>query len=969
MRKALVVVTALLVPVSAAAQWPLPKDAPPSAHADAGSWPSDPRYGEEFWLWSHSGETASVDRAWSITRGSPNVVIAIAGAGVSWRSLELANKWALNEGELPAPSTSTDGGHDVNGDGRFNAQDFTSATGTTLPSPATVTDARLSARADKGDTNGNGFIDPQDLLNVFQDGVDGDGNGLTDDVCGYDFSAGDADAESANELNDDTRGAELAAAQANDGYGIAGACPECMLVPLRVGELGAPSTIAAAIRASRASVIVLASPPYALTKELRDAIAMSDALVIYSPSPRPGARFEPLDAVTDALRAEPVDQLAAMPPFAPTPLIPSVRVGPAHAPGAVLSGIAGLLFSIPGANRSSVREVLLSRKNARAAVDDFADPARRFVQAIIEPTPLANLEVGPVKVTLTAEGGPRTFVVEAAPGIAPASFTEFFRVGADGGEGIIQPSQLVFPPPLLARDPNSQTMTVRVRAEATRADGGVSTTEERRTVYFTQDRALHPPFPVTLDGAGATALKLVDVNGDSSDELVVVTADALHVLDDTGGPLFAPVPVKGFAPPAVSNFGIVVAGLDGRITALNADGTAVNSFPITLDRSADGGTATRLYAAPVLIPSEHGPLIIQGDSEGHLHVLLDDGTELRGSPVEVGTRNSPVVAPPAVSDVDGDGSPDIIVGTAELYPSASQTRLHRLEIGPAGVEEISDFNVRLSAEPSFADRLFRQGVVSAPIIGNLDRAGLREIAVRSTGSALTVLRHDGTIISELSGSEKQRVPSMAAIADLDKDGPFELIDYEGAALKAWSVGKNLVATGGDPGIGEAELLENFPKTLPAPALSGFVVGDVDGDREADVVFASEDPVVHAISSTGKPIDGWPRLLPGGSNAHVAMGVMGNRLVVAALTRDGRIYVWDVLGTPKDIQWDSFHHDPANTGSTGTPLPTRSLSGIGDRDTPPPPPESCCSTSPSYVSLTGFGALLFLLKLARLRRRD
>lgn len=974
MPRFLFLVAALLVSMSAAAQWPLPPDAPPQAHADAGSWPSDPKYAEQHWLWSHASDGASFDRAYGVTRGEPSTVIAVVGAGVLWDSKDLANKWALSSGELPVPEVSLDGGHDVNGDGRFNAQDYASATGLSLPTPSNVNDTRLSSRADKGDVNGNGIIDPQDLLAVFADGVDGDGNGLIDDVCGYDFAANDPDAAATTMIHD-TVDAEIAAAQTNDDNGYAGGCPECLVIPYRVSSAdlsAAPKVERALVAAAQTARIALVTTHVpGITTNFR---APAPLLIIHAPAVRPGRRLEPLDALPNALRADPLSATTAVPtPFRTTLLTP-----PAENSAAVLAGAAGLVISAkPALSASQAKALLLAtarngRLDVRGALDAIAADVPTV--GINAPEALAHLEVAPLTVNAAASNSAQ-LVFEAAPGGAPDTFTEFARA-TGGGEFSVDPRSLAFAPPLLHEDPYANAMTVRVRATATLPDAGSLFAEARETVFLRFDRDIRPAFPMKIDGAGFVAPKLFDVNGDGSDDLIIVDAvGTVHALDSNGRAVAGfPVHLDAgsiFAPPAIDDFNrdgiaeIAVATASGMLTVIDGAGRTLSGFPRWVD-GADAGV--ELYAAPVIIPSEFGSLIIQGDSTGHLHVFVEDGSELAGSPATVGAINSPIVATPAVSDVDSDGAPDIIVGTAELDPAVTQSKLHRLHISPSGLASVGDFNVSLEVAQSSGLRLQRRGVVASPIIGNLDRLGDREIVVRATGSALKVLRYDGVEVAELSDSKAQDVPSTGAIADLNGDGPFEIIDNEDGALKAWAAGKNLQATGGNPGIGAAALLTNYPMAEPAPALSGFVVGDVDGDREADLVFTSEDPLVNAISSTGAPIDGWPKQLPGGSNAHVAMGVMGNRLVVAALTRDGRAYVWNVFGTPRDIQWDSFQHDPANTGSTGTPLPVRALDGIGERQVPPPP-DSCCSTTPSHVSLVGLCLLLGALKLARVRRED
>ena len=124
---------------------------------------------------------ASVDRAWQVTTGRPDVLIAVLDSGIRWQDQlpDLVNKFYLNRGELPPPegsSNSTDP-WDRNGDGVFTVRDY-------LADDTHAQDSRVS------DQNGNGMIDPEDLIFLFSDGTDDDHNGYVDDICRLGFLRG-----------------------------------------------------------------------------------------------------------------------------------------------------------------------------------------------------------------------------------------------------------------------------------------------------------------------------------------------------------------------------------------------------------------------------------------------------------------------------------------------------------------------------------------------------------------------------------------------------------------------------------------------------------------------------------------------------------------------------------------------------------------------------------------------------------
>src|SRR2546423_11463519 len=138
---------------------------------------------------------------------------------------DLRRKIRLNKGELPYPqvSGSCPGYHqdgttwDVNDDGVFNVDDYA-----------------CDPRVDKshGDPS---LLDPKDLIDAFSNGSDGDGNGFTDDIAGWDFLQNDNDPYDDVQYGHGTGEARDSSSEANN-EGQTGACPNCTVIPLRVGD-------------------------------------------------------------------------------------------------------------------------------------------------------------------------------------------------------------------------------------------------------------------------------------------------------------------------------------------------------------------------------------------------------------------------------------------------------------------------------------------------------------------------------------------------------------------------------------------------------------------------------------------------------------------------------------------------------------------------------------------------------------
>ena len=199
-------------------------------------------------------------QAFDKTTGRPDVAIAVLDSGIEWDNSvamqDLRRKVRLNRGELPVPNhgradaaaldpvadtvkpcSQYVNAYDANGDGVFNVEDY-------------ACDTRVekdgAARVAKGKPRGNGVetaakdpkpavLDPQDLLIAFSDGKDSDHNGYVDDIAGWDFLDNDNDPYDDVQYGHGTGEARDSNAEANNGGGL-GTCPNCMVVPLRVGD-------------------------------------------------------------------------------------------------------------------------------------------------------------------------------------------------------------------------------------------------------------------------------------------------------------------------------------------------------------------------------------------------------------------------------------------------------------------------------------------------------------------------------------------------------------------------------------------------------------------------------------------------------------------------------------------------------------------------------------------------------------
>jgi len=279
-RSALVLAVWFLVVSAPAAQaeFPYRSNGTPSDYTDdrqptgAGKAPAD-LSGKEQWMYAATPEegnepvnsqafemngirgarltdAADVDVAWRTTVGRPDVVIAVHDSGIKWDDAgamkNVRKTTHLNAGELPTPNharaTALEPGvtcstykdtDDANADGVFNVVDF-------------ACDDRVEssgdARAARSQPRGNGrdeLLDPQDVLIAFSVGEhhgDTDGNGFVDDIVGWDFLDNDNDPYDDVHYGHGTGEVQDSVAEADNGQGGAGTCPNCMAMHIRVGD-------------------------------------------------------------------------------------------------------------------------------------------------------------------------------------------------------------------------------------------------------------------------------------------------------------------------------------------------------------------------------------------------------------------------------------------------------------------------------------------------------------------------------------------------------------------------------------------------------------------------------------------------------------------------------------------------------------------------------------------------------------
>jgi hypothetical protein len=1011
----------------------------------------------------------AADRAWLWTIGRPDVVIAVADSGIDWSDRELVLKVRLNAGELPLPMTASGSAksYDANGDGIFNVQDYSTATGTVVPTRQMIADPRLLARDDKGDANHNGILDPEDLIIAFSNGVDEDRNGFVDDIAGWDFLDNDNDARDPDPMaSHGTRQARAIAATANNGIGGAGACPKCTILPARISASGLASGSALASSIlfavdTGAKVIAASASVGGGSRFVRGAAkyAFQSGVLIVAPagnasSFRQEIAWDPDEVlVVSGIGYDAVRRDSATTAVAPDPCSnfgPAVAVSaPARCDdtnAAIVAGAAGLLYAaslgIREKNVSALQPALSAREVLEIAGENATDiprtfgaagggspritamppaapppgvlipiqvaqgwdqrtgygrfDARRAIDAIIQRrippeveirTPAWRTMIDPSPISdfpVTAHvSNPRadsaSYVLEYAIGSSPSA--DAFSPIASGtlakGDSIdvmgMVPTDALFPDPTAPpATPDAFAITIRLSASAATGDTMVRG-ETRRLVFVHRDLDILPAFPIALDASVTSSPRLIDLDGDGKEEIVVATDDGMiHVLDgkgralpgwpqrapldplidpkssrshvasaafssgavpsDCGQAILAPLAV---APPSTAQpQGLIVATTaDAEILAFDGTGRMLSGFPFLLSpvgmppnppspgrqRNAPLG----ITASPVLADVDgDGKLdILQAASDGVVHAITQNGQEITGLGLNLEERTGGL----AIGDLDGDGRIDIVAA------SPRAVFIH-FGSGTTGSFELP------AAAPMRTDGFFSEPYPT-PVLGDVDGDNVPEIVIATRGRPVLVYKMAGgnpirsTIADRGQIGARSSAAStggmifaasgITAVADLDLDGVLDVAVPASAtdALQGLDSAAAIEQLFGLWSLRDGAFLSGAPHLMGDPAPWGAAIADIDGDGQPEIVTGDGDGRVEAFAFDGTSPLRWPKLTGAWVQGAAALGdLAGNGLIdVVAATHGGLLFAWRTTGPRKGaLPWSSFGHDTMSTSNVATP---------------------------------------------------
>ncbi|MCP4571978.1 MAG: T9SS type A sorting domain-containing protein [bacterium] len=314
---------------------------------------------------------------------------------------------------------------------------------------------------------------------------------------------------------------------------------------------------------------------------------------------------------------------------------------------------------------------------------------------------------------------------------------------------------------------------------------------------------------------------------------------------------------------------VVVITLNGRVWAWHHDGVEVRDGDS--DPATDGVFHTRAgsdfewdLAGPALadLDGDGAREIIFGtrnDSSGnrYMYVVRYDGTDLPGFPY---LSNGPIVCHPAIADLEGDGTKEIV-----FYTTFNQVCVIR--------QDGSDY----PGFPTTVGATFSIGFVTSPGLGDVDGDGELEILIAANTAG------------SMEGKE-----SRLLIVDTDIAG----------------------GTSGD-------VMSGWPVYLPGSSEASPLLADINGDGELDVVHGigggstTSPNNLYAFNWQGVPIAGFPITLRGpiAASPVVADPDRDHDVDIILGSRDRQLHVWDMpfAYDVTDCPWATFQSDRARTG--------------------------------------------------------
>ncbi len=795
------------------------------------------------------GSGNNVDRAWRITTGRTDVLLAALDSGFDWANGSYVNKIALNTGELPLPQLA-DGSeaadHDVDGNGIVNVQDY-------------AADPRLAF--DAGRDSADFHLDPSDLLATFSDGVDDDGNGFADDIAGWDFFADDNDPYHEYDQDFGTHGdgvVEEMAAEGGDSSGDIGVCPNCAVLPVRIGDTfvtdGNRAAMGIAYAVSRGalgvnmSVGALSNPDlaYAAARWARE-----QGVSLVGAAGDENAYHHNFPSLMDGIL-----------------YVHSIRSDNGTEGDGTFSYLNFFNCNNYGPRLTLVAASHACATGAAAATTGavgLVHSAARDAGLTLTADEVYQLLIGSVDdIALSAEDVARAATYPSGEGWDP-----FYGYGRlDAGRAVEMVANGEIPPTMDVSSP-AWFDTIDPSVGTLAIEGYIAADRSGSFDYVVEYGVGDDPREWTQLASGSSTTRiegaLATLDLASLDVAAMAEADKEETILERVDRVFAPaVTVRVRATDAEGH-----TGRFQKTFFVYRDPDLVAGFPLELGSSGE--------SSPILADLDDDGIheIVVGDASGRVHAFLADGTELAGWPAvtapsprlhaeapaftggELPTLHDGLVATVAVGDLDGDGSPEVVgaSATGSVYAwSADGTPVAGFPVDIVG----------RAADEFDSTHVYDNAIMGAPTLYDLDGDGVLEILAAAMDQRLYAWDAAGqpwgpypidVCAPELCGDAGTRIITSPTVGDVDGDGDVEIglgtneavndgnssISYLFDALTGTIEPGWPLVEGGL--INEAGLLPIVGEGHPA----SMAFADLDGDGDLEIaspVMLGQSPIYH-----------------------------------------------------------------------------------------------------------------------------
>jgi hypothetical protein len=308
-------------------------------------------------------------------------------------------------------------------------------------------------------------------------------------------------------------------------------------------------------------------------------------------------------------------------------------------------------------------------------------------------------------------------------------------------------------------------------------------------------------------------------------------------------------------------------------------------------------------------------IVIEG-IDRRIHAWHHNGTAVNGWPISQWDGDAlwrGGLSSPALGDLDGDGLPEVVVGTMSPLTGGQTNKEATLWAINGDSTSVPGFPVKTE-----------QMLHSSPALGDIDGDSKLEIVsavgwgTPSRENIVYAWNHDGTLVPNWPQETAGVTAAPPALGDIDGDGELEIVvgcgnNYATSScnmLHAWNDDGSSVFTAQPPAYHPTQAMPYSP-----------ILADIDGDSAIEILVVHlGDWGVTVVEANGSS----------GSQTHQTNGGLKSPPMVDDVDNDGKlevvvggadypsnkgaVWIWDEAGSASPPPpWPMFHHDVRRTG--------------------------------------------------------